>query len=54
MEEIVSKYITTPFIAVLGIYVVGNTIEVMFKIPSAASYLLSAVGGIWFFAKFYK
>ena len=52
MEEAVLKYIVVPFLAVIGVYVVGTTIFQLFGVP--AMVLFTAVGGIAFFAKFYK
>jgi hypothetical protein len=51
--DAIDKYIKVPFIAVVGIYVVGFTIENLFHIPQAAAMLFSAVGGICFVARLY-
>ena len=42
MDEVIKKYIVTPFIAVIGVYVVGSAIYACFGIPAIV--LLSAVG----------
>jgi cytochrome c-type biogenesis protein CcmH/NrfG len=52
MEEAVLKYLVVPFIAVLGVYVVGTTIYQLFGVPAIV--LFGAVGGIAFFAKFFR
>jgi hypothetical protein len=52
MEEAVLKYVVVPLIAVLGVYVVGSTIYQLFGIPAIV--LFGAVGGVAFFAKFFK
>jgi hypothetical protein len=52
MAEAVLKYIIVPLIAVIGVYVVGSTIYQLFGVPAIV--LFCAVGGIAFFAKFYK
>ena len=52
MEEAVLKYIIVPMVAVIGVYVVGSTIYQLFGIPSIV--LFSSIGGVAFFAKFYK
>jgi hypothetical protein len=52
MEDAVLKYIVTPFIAVLGVYIVGTAIYSFFGVP--ATVLFGAVGGVTFFAKMFK
>lgn len=52
MEDAVLKYIITPFIAAIGVYVVGSVLFQLFGIPTIV--LLGAVGGVAFFAKFYR
>jgi hypothetical protein len=54
VDEIISKYIVVPLIAVLGIFVVGSFIEALFGIVGAAFALFIAVGGIIYFAKFFR
>jgi hypothetical protein len=51
--DAIEKYLVVPFIAVIGIYIVGVTIESLFHIPQAAAMLFSAVGGICFVARLY-
>jgi positive regulator of sigma E activity len=52
MEEAVLMYLVVPFIAVLGVHVVGTTIYQLFGVPAIV--LFGAVGGIAFFAKFFR
>lgn len=52
MEEVVFKYVVIPLVAVIGVYVVGSTIYQLFGVPAIA--LFAAVGGVAFFAKFFK
>ncbi len=52
MEGAILKYIKRPFIAVIGVYFVGSAIYACFGIPAIV--LLSAVGGVAFFAKMFK
>ena len=48
----VAKYIIVPLVAVIGVYVVGTTIYQLFGVP--AIILFGAVGGVAFFAKFFR
>ncbi len=43
-----------PILKLFGIYVTGQVIETLFGIPSATFYLFIAVGGIFYFASFFK
>lgn len=52
MEEAVLKYLIVPLVAVIGVYVVGTTIYQLFGVPAIV--LFGAVGGVAFFAKFYR
>ena len=52
MEEVVLKYVLIPLVALIGIYVVGSTVYQLFGVPAIA--LFGAVGGVAFFAKFFK
>ncbi len=52
MRESVFKYIVLPFIAVIGIYIVGSTVYQLFGVP--AIILFGAVGGVAFVTKFYQ
>jgi hypothetical protein len=52
MEEAVLKYIIIPLVAVIGVYAVGSTIYQLFGVPAIV--LFGAVGGVAFFAKFFK
>lgn len=52
MEEAVLKYVVVPLIAAIGVYVVGTTIFQLFGVPAIV--LFGAVGGIVFFAKFFR
>jgi ABC-type enterochelin transport system permease subunit len=54
MDDVLEKFIVVPLIAVIGIFVVGTVIQVLFNVPQAASLLFSAVGGIYFVSKFYQ
>ena len=54
MQELVTKFIVIPVLAVLGIYIVGQLIEDLFGIPEAAKVLFWAIGGISFFALYFK
>jgi len=48
------KIILIPFFAVISIYIVGQLIEDLFGIPEAGKILLWAIGGIGFFALYFK
>ncbi len=52
VEEAVLKYVVVPLVAVIGVYVVGSTIYQLFGVPAIV--LFGAVGGVAFFAKFFK
>lgn len=52
MHEAVLKYIIIPLVAVIGVYVVGSTIYQLFGVPAIV--LFGAVGGVVYFAKFFK
>ncbi len=52
MDEIVLKYIAAPLVAVTGVFVVGSIIYQLFGVPAIV--LFGAVGGVAFFAKFFK
>ncbi len=52
VEEAILKYIVVPIVAVIGVFVVGTIIFQLFGVPAIA--LFGAVGGVAFFAKFYK
>ena len=52
METAVLKYVVVPLVAVIGVYVVGSAIYQLFGVPAIV--LFGAVGGVWFFAKFYR
>jgi hypothetical protein len=54
MQDIIVKFIVIPIFAVLGIYIVGTLIEDLFGIPEAGKILFWAVGGIGFFALYFK
>ena len=51
-EEAVLKYIVVPLVAVIGVYIVGSTIYQLFGVPAVV--LFGAVGGVAFFAKFFR
>jgi hypothetical protein len=51
MDAEVLKYIIVPLVAVIGVYVVGSTINQLFGVPTIV--LFGAVGGVAFFAKFF-
>jgi len=52
MDDAVVKYVIVPLVAVIGVFVVGTTIYELFGVPAIV--LFGAVGGIAFFAKFFK
>jgi hypothetical protein len=54
MDRDIRKYIWTPIIAVIGIFVVGTLITDLIGVANAVMLLFAAVGGIAFFAAFYK
>jgi hypothetical protein len=54
MTELVTKFILTPVLAILGIIIVGAIIKDAIGITSATLLLFTAVGGFTFFAHFYK
>jgi hypothetical protein len=48
------RFLFVPLIAVIGIYVVGVAIQDFFELPNAAKYLFWAIGGIGFFALYFR
>jgi len=54
MNKTVRDLIFIPVVAILGIYIVGVFIEELFGVPSAVKYLFWAVGGIGFFAVYFR
>lgn len=54
MDELINQYILAPLLAVIGIILVGGIIETALGIQHATITLFVAIGGIWFFAKFYN
>ena len=54
MESVIMKFIIVPICAVFGIYIVGELIQGLFGIPEAAKILFWAVGGIGFFALYFR
>ena len=54
MQEIITKFIVIPIFAIFGIYIVGELIENLFGIPEAGKLLFWAVGGIAFFALYFR
>ena len=52
MAEAILKYIGVPFVAVIGVYIVGSTIYQLFGVPAIV--LFCAVGGVTFYAKFFS
>lgn len=52
MDDAVLKYVIVPLVAVIGVFVVGTTIYELFGVPAIV--LFGAVGGVAFFAKFFK
>lgn len=54
MNKTVKEMIYIPVVAILGIYIVGVLIQELFDIPNAVKYLFWAVGGIGFFAYYFR
>ncbi len=54
MEALIQKYIWAPLIAAIGIIIVGAVIQDAIGIAGATVLLFTAVGGIAFFAKFFR
>lgn len=54
MQDVIMKFIIIPMFAVIGIYIVGEMIQDLFGIPEAGKLLFWAVGGIGFFAVYFK
>jgi hypothetical protein len=54
MGEIITKFIVIPVVAIFGIYIVGELMESLFGIPQAGKILFWAIGGIGFFALYFK
>lgn len=50
----IAKLLIIPIVAIFSIYIVGQFIEALFGIPEAAKILFWAVGGIGFFALYFK
>ena len=45
-QDLVFRFIVTPFIILLGIFFIGAVIETLFGIPKVTAYLFSSIGGI--------
>lgn len=54
MQEFIIKFLIIPIFAIFGIYITGVLIEELFGIPEAAKILFWAVGGIGFFALYFR
>lgn len=54
MDKSVRDLIFIPVVAIFGIYIVGVLIEDLFGVPNAVKYLFWAVGGIGFFAAYFR
>jgi hypothetical protein len=54
MQDWIMKLIIIPMLAVIGIYIVGELISSLFGIPEAGKILFWAIGGIGFFALYFK
>jgi len=54
MDKNIRDLIFIPVVAVIGIYVVGVLIEELFGVPSAVKYLFWGVGGVGFFAIYFR
>lgn len=54
MQEILIKFLIIPIVAILSIYIVGELIEGLFGIPEAGKVLFWAIGGIGFFAIYFR
>jgi hypothetical protein len=50
----IQRFIVLPIILVFGIYLVGAFVEAFFKIPAAAVYIFSGVGGVAFLVYYYR
>lgn len=48
-----NAFIIVPLLAIIGIILIGSIIEDILGVPHATEALFIAVGGIWFFAKFF-
>jgi hypothetical protein len=54
MDKNVRNLVFIPVVAVIGIYVVEVLIEELFEVTSAVKYLFWGVGGIGFFAAYFR
>jgi len=54
MDKNVRDLIFIPVVAVIGIYIVGVLIEELFGVPGAVKYLFWGVGGVGFFAVYFR
>ena len=54
MEHYLIRFIIAPLFAVIGIIIVGSILENELGIQNATIALFVAVGGIYFFANFFK
>ena len=54
MGDWITKLILIPMFAIIGIYIVGQLISDLFGIPDSGKILFWAVGGIGFFALYFK
>ena len=53
-QKAVIRLIAIPVVALLGIFLVGSFMESLFGVPEAAKKLFWAVGGIAFFAWYFR
>lgn len=54
IQKAIARFLFIPLIAVIGIYAVGVAIQDLFELPNAAKYLFWAIGGIGFFALYFR
>lgn len=54
VQRAIVRFIVIPIIALFGIYFAGTFMEALFGVPDAVKKLFWAVGGIAFFALYFR
>ncbi len=54
VQKAIIRLIVIPIIALFGIYLAGVFIEALFEVPDAVKKLFWAIGGIAFFAWYFR
>lgn len=53
-DNLVFRFIVTPIIVLLGVFLIASVIETLFGFPRAVAYLLAAIGSIGFVLIYFR